>query len=76
MARRSGVPLEAYCVGTGEDVGLVSEPGSDWAALHVRGPTARVLVRPDGFAAWRVRRACARPQARPAEVLERIPRGA
>ncbi|MFJ2895398.1 FAD-dependent oxidoreductase [Streptomyces sp. NPDC087218] len=51
VARRLSVRLQVYGLGPGAD--LEPEDGADWAAAH--GTTARgaVLVRPDGFVAWR-----------------------
>ncbi|MER5497504.1 MULTISPECIES: FAD-dependent monooxygenase [unclassified Streptomyces] len=50
-ARRLSVRLQVYGIGPGAE--LEPEDGADWAAVH--GTTARgaVLVRPDGFVAWR-----------------------
>ncbi|MFF8713196.1 FAD-dependent oxidoreductase [Streptomyces sp. NPDC015184] len=50
-ARRLSVRLQVYGIGPGAE--LEPEDGADWAAAH--GTTARgaVLVRPDGFVAWR-----------------------
>ncbi|CAL9364201.1 monooxygenase [Streptomyces sp. DH-12] len=45
------VPLDAYGVGEGAD--LVPEPDADWAGAHGVTPDGAVLVRPDGFVAWR-----------------------
>lgn len=48
-----GVPVEAYLVGTGPDHDLTPEPDADWAELHGTAEDGAVLVRPDGFVAWR-----------------------
>ncbi|WP_344408110.1 FAD-dependent monooxygenase [Streptomyces viridochromogenes] len=48
-----GVPVEAYLVGTGPDHDLAPEAGADWAELHGTAEDGAVLVRPDGFVAWR-----------------------
>ena len=45
------VPLESYRVGP--DADLVPADGADWAAVHGVTPDGAVLVRPDGFVAWR-----------------------
>ncbi|MEU1078924.1 FAD-dependent monooxygenase [Streptomyces sp. NPDC005908] len=45
------VPLDVYGIGEGAD--LAPEPGTDWAAAHGVTPDGAVLVRPDGFVAWR-----------------------
>ncbi|MFE0406673.1 FAD-dependent oxidoreductase [Streptomyces nigra] len=48
-----GVPVEAYLVGTGPDHDLAPEADADWAELHGTAEDGAVLVRPDGFVAWR-----------------------
>ncbi|MEW2396023.1 FAD-dependent monooxygenase [Streptomyces sp. NPDC046862] len=48
-----GVPLEAYVVGNGDDCDLVPEPDADWAKWHGAAEDGAVLVRPDGYVAWR-----------------------
>ncbi len=52
-ADRLAVPLDAYRIGDGAEDDLAPEPGADFAALHGVGPGGAVLVRPDGFVAWR-----------------------
>ncbi|WP_432277541.1 FAD-dependent oxidoreductase [Kitasatospora brasiliensis] len=52
-ADRLAVPLDGYRVGDGAEDDLAPEPGVDFAALHGIGPRGAVLVRPDGFVAWR-----------------------
>ncbi|KUM70964.1 FAD-dependent oxidoreductase [Streptomyces curacoi] len=56
-----GVPVEVYLVGTGPDHDLVPDPDTDWAELHGTAEDGAVLVRPDGFVAWRA--AAAMPDA-------------
>ncbi|MDH6135743.1 putative polyketide hydroxylase [Kitasatospora sp. MAA4] len=53
VAERTGVPLLCYRVGEGAEHELLPEPGPDWAALHGTTAGGAVLVRPDGFVAWR-----------------------
>ena len=48
-----GVPIETYLVGTGPDHDLAPDPDADWAQLHGTAEDGAVLVRPDGFVAWR-----------------------
>ena len=45
------VPLDAYVVGGGE----VRDPGAAFAAAYGISAAGAVLVRPDGFVAWRAR---------------------
>ncbi|MET9102105.1 FAD-dependent oxidoreductase [Streptomyces antibioticus] len=49
------IPLRSYRLGTDTDPGadLVPEDGEDWARRHGIAPGGAVLVRPDGFVAWR-----------------------
>lgn len=67
-----GVPLDRYRVGTGPGADLVTEPGADWSAAHGTGADGALLVRPDGFVAWRATAACADPQAELAAVLRQV----
>ncbi|KMS72873.1 monooxygenase [Streptomyces viridochromogenes] len=48
-----GVPVEAYLVGTGPDHDLAPDTDADWAELHGTAEDGALLVRPDGFVAWR-----------------------
>jgi hypothetical protein len=47
-AQRLGVPLDIYRVG-----GDVEDPGDGFGKAYGIGPDGAVLVRPDGFIAWR-----------------------
>ncbi len=47
------VPLISYRLGTGPDANLVPEDDADWSGRHGTQPGGAVLVRPDGFVAWR-----------------------
>jgi putative polyketide hydroxylase len=49
IAERTGIPLECY--GIGDD--LRPEDDMAWARLHAVSDEGAVLVRPDGFVAWR-----------------------
>ncbi|MCD0481133.1 FAD-dependent monooxygenase [Streptacidiphilus sp. ASG 303] len=60
-AEAAGVPLDRYRVGGGAEHDLAPEPGADWAELYGTGPDGAVLVRPDGFVAWRAPSAAADP---------------
>jgi putative polyketide hydroxylase len=53
VADRLSVTLATYRVGTGPDADLVAEDGADWAEIHGTTAGGAVLVRPDGFVAWR-----------------------
>ena len=52
-AERLTVRLEAYGLGSGPGADLVTEKEADWAGAHGVGADGAVLVRPDGFVAWR-----------------------
>ncbi|MCT2542143.1 FAD-dependent monooxygenase [Streptomyces atratus] len=51
VADRLQVRLQAYGIGPGAD--LEPENGANWAELHGTTAQGAVLVRPDGFVAWR-----------------------
>ena len=53
LAEELSVPLLAYRVGSGPQADLAPEDGADWLELHGVGRGGAVLVRPDGFVAWR-----------------------
>ncbi|MEU1478475.1 FAD-dependent monooxygenase [Streptomyces sp. NPDC005760] len=53
LAGETSVPLASYRLGEGPDAELVPEGGTDWSAAHGTTPEGAVLVRPDGFVAWR-----------------------
>ncbi|MFC8293712.1 FAD-dependent oxidoreductase [Streptomyces sp. NPDC057242] len=53
VAERLSVPLDSYRIGDGPDADLVPEAGADWAEPHGVTAGGAVLVRPDGFVAWR-----------------------
>jgi putative polyketide hydroxylase len=48
LAVRNGISIDAYRVG-----GDIEDPAGRFAAAHGIGPDGAVLVRPDGFVAWR-----------------------
>ncbi|MFD9112130.1 FAD-dependent oxidoreductase [Streptomyces bottropensis] len=53
LAEAMSVPLASYRFGTGPDAELAPEGDTDWAAAHGTTAAGAVLVRPDGFVAWR-----------------------
>ncbi|CAL9609507.1 FAD-dependent oxidoreductase [Streptomyces sp. enrichment culture] len=69
VARRLSVPLTSYRVGDGPDTDLRPADGADWAAAHGITPGGAVLVRPDGFVAWRSEGPVADPEAELREVV-------
>ncbi|WUH95193.1 FAD-dependent monooxygenase [Streptomyces sp. NBC_00433] len=72
VASELGVPLERYRVGAGKDADLVTEPGADWSSVHGTGQDGALLVRPDGFVAWRATTGCADPAAELSAVLRQV----
>jgi 2-polyprenyl-6-methoxyphenol hydroxylase-like FAD-dependent oxidoreductase len=64
-----GVPLRCYSVGS--DGPLIDEAGT-WLKLYGIGPDGAVLVRPDGYVAWRAHPATSRHAARLADAFGRI----
>jgi putative polyketide hydroxylase len=63
-----GVPLDAYRFG----VELEATGGTDGAAAHGIAPAGALLVRPDGFVAWRSAGAAADPAAELDHALRAI----
>ncbi|MFJ9541104.1 FAD-dependent oxidoreductase [Streptomyces sp. NPDC101225] len=53
LAQDLPVPLTSYRVGTGPRADLVTDGDADWAEAHGVTRGGAVLVRPDGFVAWR-----------------------
>ncbi|MEU7425400.1 FAD-dependent oxidoreductase [Streptomyces sp. NPDC048362] len=73
VAGSDGVRLEAYRIGAGADGGPAYDAqGGDWAAAHGITADGAVLVRPDGFVAWRSAGAVADPEAELREVLAAV----
>ncbi|OEJ30929.1 FAD-dependent oxidoreductase [Streptomyces subrutilus] len=69
VASRMGLGLDAYAIGTSPEADLAPEEGADWAEVHGTTKTGAVLVRPDGFVAWRTPEAVVDPEAVLHEVL-------
>ncbi|MBC2905339.1 FAD-dependent oxidoreductase [Streptomyces cupreus] len=53
LAEATSIPLTSYRVGNGPAAELTPEDDTDWSAAHGTTPEGAVLVRPDGFVAWR-----------------------
>ncbi|MFF4487934.1 FAD-dependent oxidoreductase [Streptomyces sp. NPDC001544] len=53
LAEQMPIPLTSYRVGIGPDAELTPEGDVNWAERHGTTPGGAVLVRPDGFVAWR-----------------------
>ncbi|MEH0630723.1 FAD-dependent monooxygenase [Streptomyces stelliscabiei] len=53
LAEAMSVPLASYRFGTGPDAELTPQGDTDWSAAHGTTAAGAVLVRPDGFVAWR-----------------------
>ncbi|MFE4551530.1 MULTISPECIES: FAD-dependent oxidoreductase [unclassified Streptomyces] len=68
-ATRLSVPLDSYRIGFGTGADLTPEGGTDWAGAHGVGGDGAVLVRPDGFVAWRSAGPSPDPGATLREVL-------
>ncbi|MFI0900935.1 FAD-dependent oxidoreductase [Streptomyces sp. NPDC020983] len=71
-AGRLGVPLHRYRLGSVPAADLVTAPGTDWAAAHTTSEDGAVLVRPDGFVAWRADGASPDPEAELTAVLREV----
>ncbi|MFJ7590220.1 FAD-dependent oxidoreductase [Streptomyces sp. NPDC097617] len=69
VAEQLGLPLDAYAIGAGPEADLIPANGGDWTEVHGTTPQGAVLVRPDGFVAWRSPQAVADPEAVLHEVL-------
>lgn len=67
VARGHPAPLQAFTVGEGGDL---SDPSGRFEELYGIGSKGAALVRPDGFVAWRSRRAASASELRAA--LDRI----
>ncbi|GGU61965.1 hypothetical protein GCM10010211_28740 [Streptomyces albospinus] len=68
-ARHRSARLDHYRIGDGPDADLAPEDGADWAEVHGTEPEGAVLVRPDGFVAWRAEGRVADPEGALREVL-------
>ncbi|MCH5677221.1 FAD-dependent oxidoreductase [Streptomyces gilvus] len=68
LAEQLSLPLVPYRMG--EE--LVPEEGADWAAAHGTTREGAVLVRPDGFVAWRSQGPAEDPESTLREVLTAV----
>ena len=68
LAEEMSLPLVPYRIG-GE---LVPQDGADWAAAHGTTREGAVLVRPDGFVAWRCQGSVEDPESTLREVLTTV----
>lgn len=66
------MPLTSYRIGSGSDAELSSASDLEWAEVHGVGLDGAVLVRPDGFVAWRSEGASANPGAVLREALSTL----
>ncbi|MGW4514128.1 FAD-dependent oxidoreductase [Streptomyces sp. NPDC004393] len=72
VGRLLSVPLEAYTVGRGAEFDLDTGEGADWATVHGTTSDGAVLVRPDGFVAWRADARPAHGEETLTDVLRRV----
>jgi len=73
IAEADGIPLDAYRIGPGADADLTyDDDTTDWARLHGVTADGAVLVRPDGFVAWRTSAAAPDPEGVLREVLRTL----
>ncbi|MCX5195252.1 FAD-dependent monooxygenase [Streptomyces sp. NBC_00249] len=63
VSRELGAHLDTWTVGSGPDADLVQPEDADWTELHELPADGAVLVRPDGFVAWRAEGVPADPRA-------------
>jgi putative polyketide hydroxylase len=75
IAARDALRLAAHRIGTGPGADLTCDGGdvdpADWARVHGITTEGAVLVRPDGFVAWRAKGAAADPERALREALTR-----
>ncbi|WP_329279975.1 FAD-dependent oxidoreductase [Streptomyces sp. NBC_01451] len=72
VAHQLSVPLDSYRIGTGPDAELSPASDLEWAEAHGVSPEGAVLVRPDGFVAWRSEGPAADPGAVLREALSAL----
>ncbi|MFE6834248.1 FAD-dependent oxidoreductase [Streptomyces sp. NPDC057705] len=77
VAEQLPVRLDAYTIGSGPVADLIQDgSGADWSEVHAMSAEGAVLVRPDGFVAWRSEGAVADPRAALHKVLSTVLRRA
>jgi 2-polyprenyl-6-methoxyphenol hydroxylase-like FAD-dependent oxidoreductase len=62
-------PLVSHVIGKDTEV---SDPDGSWHSAYGIDPDGAVLVRPDGYVAWRSRTGVASPEARLRDVFDRL----
>jgi putative polyketide hydroxylase len=75
IADTCAVRLDAYRIGPSADADLTYDPDSpatDWAELHGTTADGAVLIRPDGFIAWRATGAVPDPEGVLRDVLSSL----
>ncbi|MGP4000583.1 FAD-dependent oxidoreductase [Streptomyces sp. 8N706] len=72
VADELSVPLESYRIGNGQQGDLAPENGADWAELHGTTAGGAVLVRPDGFVAWRATAPLPDPERQLNDVMRSV----
>jgi len=66
------VPLDSYLIGAGTEYDLDTGDGPEWSSAHGTTPEGAVLVRPDGFVAWRAEGASSDSEKELTDVLLKI----
>lgn len=72
LAEQRGIPLDAYRVSDDPAHELAPEPGTNWAQAYGVGADGAVLVRPDGFVAWRATVSAPDPETMLCDVLDAL----
>jgi hypothetical protein len=69
VATRLGIDLGAHRIAPGTDL---SDPDGRWPGAAGLSESGALLIRPDGFVAWRARGATPRPAAALEDALNRV----
>jgi len=72
VAERLSMPLDSYRIGARPDAELSPASDMDWAEVHGVTADGAVLVRPDGFVAWRSEGPSANPEKALREALAAV----